>query len=275
MPRVAETVTRFTAYLERGHRVSSIRHITQEHVEGFVFAPLPESSGRRRPAVATMHLRRTALRLYFRIARQEGFLELDPTVDLYLPARSGVAVRPLTSDEIILCRSYSLTSLTATRHPAALALAEATARSAEIPHIRVSDLDLEGGRVWLHGSPKTEVRWGYPSQWGLLQLARRLETLKGRTEHDPRLVYRGTGSKESQQAASCISITETFERAGLAREPDVRPLSIVAWAGGCIFTETGRIDEVARRTGMRSLDGAARLIGWEWMDEQDSEGSSS
>ena len=74
MPRVAETVTRFTAYLERGHRVSSIRHITQEHVEGFVFAPLPESSGRRRPAVATMHLRRTALRLYFRIARQEGLV---------------------------------------------------------------------------------------------------------------------------------------------------------------------------------------------------------
>ncbi len=277
IPRVAETMARFTAYLERGHGIQSVHDIGKDHVSGFVFAPLPDPSGRRRPAVATMHLRRTALRLYFRIARQEGLLELDPTVDLYLPARSGVAVRPLTSDEIILCRSYSLTTLTATRHPAAFALAEATARSAEIPHIRVSDLDLEGGRVWLHGSPKTEVRWGYPSQWGLLQLARRLETLKGRTEHDPRLVYRGTGSKESQQAASCISITETLERAGLAREPDVRPLSIVAWAGRCIFTETGRIDQVARRTGMRSLDGAARLIGWEWMDhyEGNSKGSSS
>ena len=101
------------------------------------------------------------------------------------------------------------------------------------------------------------------------------ETLKGRTEHDPRLVYRGTGSGESRQAASCVAITETLERAGLAREPDVRPLSIVAWAGRRIFTETGRIDEVAKRTGVRSLDGAARLIGWEWMDEQDSEGSSS
>ena len=72
-----------------------------------------------------------------------------------------------------------------------------------------------------------------------------------------------------------MAITETLERAGLAREPDVRPLSIVAWAGRRIFTETGRIDEVAKRTGVRSLDGAARLIGWEWMDEQDSEGSSS
>ena len=205
MPRVAETVARFTAYLERGHGIQSVHDIGTGHVAGFVFAPLPAPSGRGRPAIATMHLRRTALRLYFRIARQEGVIQADPTVDLHLPARSRVAVRPLTSDEITLCRSFSLKSLTATRHPAAFALAEATARTAEIPHIRVSDLDLERGRVWVHGSPKTEARWGYPSQWGLLQFARRVEAVKGGSEPDPRLVYRGTGSEESRQAASCIS----------------------------------------------------------------------
>jgi len=277
MPRVAETVTRFTAYLERGHGIQSVHDIGKDHVSGFVLASLSDPSGDRRPAIATMHLRRTALRLYFRIARQERLIEVDPTVDLYLPPRSGVAVRPLTSDEITLCRSYSLKTLTATRHPAAFALAEATARTAEIPYIRVSDLDLERGRVWLHGSPRTEPRWSYPSQWGLLQLARRVEAVKAESEPDPRLVYRGTGSEVSRQAASCIAITETLDRAGLAGEPDIRPLSIVAWAGRCIFTETGRIDEVAIRTGMRSLDRAARLISWEWEDhqEQDSKRSPS
>ncbi len=275
MARVLQTMTRFTAYLEHGHHIGSVHDIGQDQVEGFIFAPLPESSGGRRPAIATMHLRRTALRLYFRIARQEGIVEVDPTVDLRLPPRSGVPVRPLTSDEIALCRSYSLKTLTTTRHPTAIALAEATARTSEISHIRVSDLDLERGRVRLHGSPKTEARWGYPSQWGLNQLARRLEALKAAPGQNPRLVYRGSGSEESRQAASCIAITEILERAGLAREPDVRPLSIVGWAARCIFTEAGRIDEVARRTGMRSLDRAARLIGWEWMDHhpQDSKGS--
>ena len=275
VPRMAETMTRFTAYLEHGHYIGSVHEIGREHIEGFIFAPLPDSSDRRRPAVATMHLRRTALRLYFRIARQEGLSLADPTVDLYLPPRSGLSMRPLTSDEIALCRSYSLKTLTATRHPAALALAEATARTSEIPHIRVSDLDLEGGRVRLHGSPKTDARWGYPSKWGLNQLARRVEALKAASGHDPRLVYRGSGSEQSRQAASCIAITETLERAGLAGEPDVRPLSIVAWAGRCIFSETGHIDEVARRTGMRSLDRAARLIGWAWIDhhEKDTKGS--
>jgi len=271
VPRLAESVTRFVAYLERGHHIRSLHDIGPEHVEGFVFAPLPDSLGRRRPAIATMHLRRTALRLYFRIARQEGLFLGDPTVDLDLPARSALPMRPLTSDEIALCRSYSLKSLTATRHPAALALAEATARTSEIPHIIVSDIDLEGGRVWLHGSPKTETRWGYPSQWGLHQLARRVEALKAASGQDPRLVYRGSGSEQSRQAASCIAITETLERAGLAQEPDVRPLSIVAWAGRCIYSETGRIEEVARRTGMRSLDRAARLIGLQWMNHHEEE----
>jgi len=269
LPRIANTVTRFTTYLEDGHQLRSVHEIGGEHVEGFVFAPLPDSSGRRRPAIATMHLRRSALRLYFRIAREEGLGLGDPTLDLHLPPRSGFAMRPLTSDEIVLCRSYSLKTLTATRHPAALALAEATARTSEIPHIMVSDLELEGGRVWLHGSPKTEARWGYPSEWGLHQLARRIETLKATASENRPLIYRGNGSEESRQAASCIAITETLERAGLSREPDVRPLSIVAWAGRRILSETGRIDEVARRTGMRSLDRAARLIGWDWTEHHD------
>jgi site-specific recombinase XerD len=269
LPRIADTVTRFTIYLEQGHHLRSVHEISREHVEGFIFAPLPDSSGRRRPAIATMHLRRSALRIYFRIARQEGLCPGDPTLDLRLPPRSGLAMRPLSSDEIVLCRSYSLKTLTATRLPAALALAEATARTSEIPHTLVSDVEMEGKRVWLHGSPKTEPRWGYPSEWGLHQLVRRIETLKAATCENRPLIYRGNGSEQSRQAASCIAITETLERAGLAQEPDVRPLSIVAWAGRCAFSATGRIDEVARRTGMRSLDRAARLISWDWTDDYD------
>lgn len=123
--------------------------------------------------------------------------------------------------------------------------------------------------MWLHGSSKAEARWGYPSQWGLLQLARRREVLGAAPRKESRLVYRGKGSEASRQAASCIAISETIERAGLAKEPDIRPLSIVAWAGHCIFSESGRIEEVARRTGIRSLDRAARLIAWEWKRDAD------
>ena len=79
--------------------------------------------------------------------RQLGVYDGDPTIDLVLPPRSFLAVRPLTDDEIVVCRSFSLQTLTATRQPAAWALAEATARTSEIPHIVVSDLDssIESG----------------------------------------------------------------------------------------------------------------------------------
>jgi hypothetical protein len=67
--------------------------------------------------------------------RQLGAYDCDPTIDLVLPPRSFLAVRPLTDDEIVVCRSFSLQTLTATRQPAAWALAEATARNSEIHHI--------------------------------------------------------------------------------------------------------------------------------------------
>ena len=62
----------------------------------------------------------------------------------------------------------------------------------------------------------------------------------------------------------CVELQTGRQRAGLGREPDVRPVSVVGWAGLRLLRETGRIDEVARRLGLRSIDRAARLLGWDW-----------
>jgi hypothetical protein len=211
-----------------------------------------------------MHLRRSALRLYFQTLRQLGLFDGDPTMDLALPPRSCLAVRPLTDDEIVVCRSYSLRTLTATRQPAAWALAEATARTSEIHHILVSDLDFTNSRVWIHGSSKAEPRWGSLSDWGAIQLARRVGSLDNVLTDDPAVAYEGSGSEQSGQVSSCIAIAETLRRAGIGKEPDVRPGSVVAWGGRRVFEETGSIEEVARQLGMRSLDRAARFIGLSW-----------
>ncbi|MPZ68288.1 MAG: hypothetical protein GEU71_02020 [Actinobacteria bacterium] len=257
--RMAEIMTRFVTYLEKGHGIRSIADVAEEHAEGFIFASTG-ISGRGRPTPATMHLRRSALRLYFRIARELGMSIGDPTLDLLLPARSSLATRPLTDDEITLGRSFSLNTLNATRRPAAWALAEATARTSEIPHVRVQDVDAAASRVWVSGSTKVEPRWGQLSEWGLQQVLRRMEGLR----KDDLLVYEGNGSEQSRQASSCIAISQTLMDSGLDREQDVRPGSVVAWAGNKIFEETGSIDAVARRLGVRSLDRAAGVIGWDW-----------
>lgn len=265
--RMTELLVRFTIFIEKGLRLRSVQEITTEHASRFIFAGISKPYGPKRPSVATMHLRRSALRLYFRTLRQLGAEIGDPTQDLVLSPRSCLAVRPLTDDEIVVCRSSSLQTLTATRQPAAWAFAEATARTSEIHHILVSDLDLTNSRVWIHGSSKAEPRWGSLNDWGATQLARRVGSLKNVLTDDPAVAYEGSGSEESRQVSSCIAVAETLRRAGIGKEPDVRPGSVVAWAGRKVFEETGSIEEVARRLGMRSLDRAARFIGLSWKPE--------
>jgi len=264
--RMAELIARFTIYVERGHGLRSVTEIAEEHVEGFVFAPSGSGSRRRRPSVATMQLRRSALRLYFRTARQLGLYSGDPTLDLVLPARSSLQMRPLTDDEVALCRSFSVSSLTETRRPAAWALAEATARTSELPHIRIRDVDVDGGRVWLWGSTKAEPRWGRLTEWGCKQLARRVEWVMSKGP-DALLVYDGARDDKVAQVSSCIALADILRLAGLGKEPDVRPHSVVAWAGSRVLSDSGRIEAVAKALGARSLDRAASLIGWEWREE--------
>jgi integrase/recombinase XerC len=161
-----------------------------------------------------------------------------------------------------LCRGCAAWSLADTRRAAAWALAEATARSVEIAQIRVGDVRLDEGRVWIHGGNVTTPRWGELNAWGQHQLAQRLAALDG----DPkaRVAYAGHKAPNVGQVSACVAIEDVLTRAGLARERDVRPASVAAWAGRKILEESGQIDEVARRLGMRSLDRAARFVGFDW-----------
>jgi integrase/recombinase XerC len=259
--RLVEVICRFLRYLD-GAGISSLTETSPAAVRDFVLARSATTDAA--PSVATSHLRRSAVRLLFRVLRQLSRVEHDPTLDLVLPPRSSLQARPLTDDEVALGRSFSLHSLVETRRPAAWALAEASARTAEIPNVCVRDLDLVAGRVWLAGGTKVEPRYASLTMWGARALERRLETIG--TDPDTSLVYEGCGSPESRQASACDAIGETLRRAGLGDEPDVRPTSVTAWAGQKVLDETGRIDDVARALGMRSLDRAANLIGWDWTD---------
>src|SRR5438477_12891266 len=64
--RMTELMVRFTIFLEKGLRLDSVEDITPEHASRFVFAGISKPVGPQRPSVATTHLRRSALRLYFR-----------------------------------------------------------------------------------------------------------------------------------------------------------------------------------------------------------------
>jgi integrase/recombinase XerC len=261
--RLLGLMTRFLSFVERGFG-TPLNEVQRAQVEAFVLA---SSSDGCAPSVATSHLRRSAVRMLFRVLREHSIVEHDPTLDVRLPPRTSLRARPLYDDEIALGRSFSFQTLRDSRQPAAWALAEATVRTSELSQVTIGNLDLAAGTVRIAGSTKTAPRVGVLSDWGVTALARRVESFGQYAPGTTLVVYDGDGSLQSRQASCCVAISDTLRRAGLAQEPDVRPASIAAWAGKKVFDATGQIEAAAQALGVRSLDRAARLIGWDWASE--------
>jgi integrase/recombinase XerC len=262
--RVARILRRFVGFCDRGFCVQALTDVSPVLAERFVLAPDGEAD---EPSLALVHLRRTALRLLFRATRAAGWPVGDPTLDLVLPARRGRQTRPLTDEEVTLCRGAALWSLSDTRRSSAWALAEATCRTGELPFLSVDDLDLESGRVWIHGGRRTLPRWGRLTDWGTVHLRRRLAII-GDAPHAP-LVYEGGDRRDGGRVSTSLALLDVLRRAGLGDEPGVRPGSIAAWAGRRVLAEAGRIDEAARAMGLRSLDRTAEVVGWDWLEGPD------
>lgn len=254
--RLVELMGRFAGFVSVGHGLVDLGGTTRTMVDEFIDAPTSDGTP---PSATVRHLRRCAVRLLFKTARQLGLVDGDPTLDLELPARRPPSARPLSDAEVDRCRAASLYLFAGTRLPAAWALAEAGIRTGEMAKVTVGDVDLELGVVRAPGCRSAVARSVLLAEWGAAQIGRRLRSVSA----DPArpLVYEGDGSDKSKQASSCIAVTDSMTRAGLGRDPAVRPVSATAWAGRKVFEETGRIEEVAARLGMRSLDRAARLIG--------------
>lgn len=254
--RVGSSWTRFGEFAAR-HGVKTLGHVAPILAASFVRS---RTSADAPAETATMHNRRTALRLLFRTARRLGLIDGDPTLDLVLPPRVVGSFRPLTDDEIELCRDAAAWWMTSQRFAAVWALAEASARGEELGAVRCVDVDLASGRVWLSGGKRVEPRWAQLTDWARDALERRLSTLGG----DEFVAYRGTSPRSAGRISAASAVTAVITRAGLADEADLRPTSVAAWAGRAEFDRTGSIAEAARLLGLRSLDATARMIGWDW-----------
>ena len=260
--RVSDLIGGFANFLSAS-AVEKATEINEVHADAFVRSL---TRGGSEPSLATMHLRRSALRIFFREARALGYLSLDPTQDVALPPRSYSDLRPLTDREVNRCRSSAEGMIGDARYVAAWALAEATARVAELGATRPCDVDIDvdikGGRVWIAGSSNTEPRWAELTDWGSEQLDALLSAKPGPTADRPLLVP-GKGSRATVHEL----IASTLRRAGLAYQPGIRPNSVPAWRGAKELADGASIDAVALLLGMRSLDRTASFIGFGWRAE--------
>lgn len=265
--RMTETVTRFAGRLA-AQGVGSFTQATPALAAGFVLAPVADGS---LPEVNTQHARRTAVRVLYRALRANGLDVGDPTLDLVLAPRGGRVARPLTSDEVTLCRASALASLraNAAMRATAWALGEAGAVSGEITAVRVADLDDTREPHWvaLAGTARVRPRRVEVTEWGSLILARRALQLASRDlGPDALLAYGGAapvgGAKA--QASVCNALRSVLDSAGLASEPDVRPASLRHWAGRSAYDAGASIEQVANTLGHRSLDATAEDIALDW-----------
>jgi site-specific recombinase XerD len=249
----ADGMRRLALFLERGMGITDASAIGEAEVWAFIRS---SRVGGGKPSLSQMHNRRTVCRYLFRTARVLGLSSTDPTAAVELPPRGRAPARPLTDEEIQLCRSSSLFHPADRRHPAAWGLAEATARSHEIARVQVRDVAVDSGTVSLPGSPQSEPRTVGLTDWGLTQIRRSLEHV-GRSADEPLVPFR---SKKVPRASASMTVIEVLTRAGI-KAPDVRPISVAAWRGASAYAEGASIEEVAALLGMRSLDRTAALIG--------------
>ncbi len=224
----------------------------------------------------TMHNRRNALRLLYAAARELRLAESDPTIDLELGKREYNQRRRLCDSDVWLCRSASVETPRETLQPAAWALAEEGAVTAELAVCSEEDLDKGGHRVWLHGAPNRVPRWITPSQWGWEQLQARLTVVRRRPDFTSSTPLLYTGSRSIRSNSSPVSaagqhLRKTLDHAGLTKALGYDQSSVTAWAGWRLRDEGKQIDEVTNALGMRSMDAAAALIGFNWMQDADVE----
>jgi len=253
---------RFQRFAERVCGVVLVAEVDEPVVRDFLGA---RTSTGGLPSVSTARARLTAVRLLFRALRELRLADSDPTLDIRLARRSYPSVRALTDKEVEACRWASLATLVATREPAVWALAEAGASTGEIGFVRAADLEPVAGRVWVGGGRKGVARWLPLTEWEATQLERRA----GRVGADTALAYPGGGSYDSRRSSVTAVLTRVLRRAGLGAVEGVQPRSISAWLGRRVLDDTGRIEAVAHRLGLRSLDLAADIIGWDWSAAED------
>jgi len=256
----AEGLERFVQFAA-AHHVDDLAGVSDRLCAEFISAV---GLGGGRPSGPTMHHRRSVLRVFFRVLHGVDATVVDPTWALELPTRSVDARRPLSDDELNILRAVSLSTVAETRQPSIVALAEAGAITTEIAAISAGDVDLDAGMVSLPGCYQAHPRRVPLTDWGATQLARRIRHLNG---DDRPLTYAGADHRHAGQASMSTNLRRLFTRAGLTGEPDLGLGSVRAWAGKRVFDTTGRIDAAAHVMGCRSLDAAARLIGWDWRND--------
>jgi site-specific recombinase XerC len=223
------------------------------------------------PAYGTQANRRTSLINFFATCHHLGLWDQNPAEKVTTHGRSNGRLRPLTDNEAARLMDRAAYRARENKLPAAVALALAGATVTEIAQVEAADVHLAEQVVWLPGLGRRNLpRWVPLDDWQTDALASRINYLTQRNGRDITgfsLVHRGRVAEQDPAKFAMTTnqmLVRGLAKAGLGVADGVRPSSIHEYVANRVYSETGSIEAVAVRCGLRSLDAAARLVGADW-----------
>ncbi|MCF3105143.1 hypothetical protein IPZ58_26645 [Streptomyces roseoverticillatus] len=264
--KVGERLLRFTVALG----ITRLDDITDTVAQTFVDAP--EHDRQRRlittPADSTRRVRKSGVDALFAEARHLGLTTKAPLLDLPpIPRSAPRPVGALTDRDIEELRFHAERGMPQTRHATILGLLLSGLHSGEIGYATISDLDLQHARVWACGTPRTAARYCSLDDWSIGVLRLRADFIVKHSSADGcgTLATIADSPAYRRQASVCAAFGEIVRSGGIVAEGrSAAPCDVSSWLAVKIFEQTGQIADVALRFGLSSLDGAARLAGYQW-----------
>lgn len=223
------------------------------------------------PAYGTQANRRTSLINFFATCHHLGLWDQNPGEKVTTHGRSNGRIRPLTDNEAARLMDRAAYGARENKMPAAVALALAGATVTEIAQVEGTDVHLPEQVVWLPGLGRRNLpRWVSLDEWQTTALHNRIAYLTRRHGHDITglsLVHRGHVADQDPTKFAMTTnqmLVRALAKAGLGPVDGVRPSSIHEYVANRVYAETGSMEAVAVRCGLRSLDAAARLVTTDW-----------
>ncbi len=223
------------------------------------------------PAYGTQANRRTSLINFFATCHHLGLWDQNPGEKVTTHGRSNGRIRPLTEAEAARLMDRAAYGARENKMPATVALALAGATVTEIAQVEGTDVHLDEQVVWLPGLGRRNLpRWVPLDDWQTTALRNRIAYLTRRNGHDISglsLVHRGRVTDQDPTKFAMTTnqmLVRALAKAGLGPSDGVRPSSIHEYVANRVYAETGSMEAVAVRCGLRSLDAAARLVTTDW-----------
>lgn len=275
--KMTAAVERLTAY---GTAVGAVTlaDLDDDAINGWIFSNLPLKTRRGRekqagqpPGEGTLHYRRGLMRQFSQTLRALGLDDRHLGVDVDLPRRTDRIPVPLTEAEAVRCRDDSQYTSRQTLLPVVTALALTGESTAEVAMARICDVRLDDRLIWAHGgNRRTYERWLPLDEWMVPIIQARIDHLRrARTDQGDlaSLTYNGDLDTpyDRKQSAICNSLRRVLYLADVTR-PGVRPTSFSEYVAVSTMAATGRVEIVAARLGLASLDRAAFQVGYDWLD---------